>query len=233
MDIARQYLARDPVYYVNMLTHLEAPTTRILYAAADGLLLESDWLCCVSAAGDEAVQRILPLLSTPDLLVFEPILYAPVEALAYRRGMLCYPCRYTKEEPIPIKLPPGIAIEPLGHEYDDFVASHYTHAEGNAEYLRSRIDDGMFGLFERGAVAGFIGIHGGGEMGLLEILPAYRRKGYAALLEAWMINHRLSLGRIPHGEVETWNAASLALQKRLGMTVSEKTCAWYERADPR
>ena len=157
------------------------------------------------------------------------ILYEPLEKLGFRRDMLCYPCCYTSPRPLPIELPAGVEIRPLTHEHDDFVLAHYRHGEGDADYMRSRIDDGMFGLFENGVLAGFVGIHGGGEMGLLEVLPAYRRKGYALLLEARMINHRLALGHLPHGEVETWNEASMALQRRLGMTFSENTCAWFER----
>ena len=226
---AKQYLGRDPLYYVGFFDMLEAPNTRILYAAEDGLLLYNGWLNCLSARSETAVRSMLPRIIGNDALAFEDILYEPLEKLGFRRDMLCYPCCYTSPRPLPIELPAGVEIRPLTHEHDDFVLEHYRHGEGDADYMRSRIDDGMFGLFENGVLAGFIGIHGGGEMGLLEVLPAYRRKGYALLLEARMINHRLALGHLPHGEVETWNEASMALQRRLGMTFSENTCAWFER----
>lgn len=226
---ARQYVRRDPVYYAGLVDMIDAPETRLLYAAEDGLLLYTGWLNAVSAKSDAAMQRILPMIIGNDVLAFEDMLYTPLEALGFRRDMLCYPCRYAGSEPLPRELPAGVEIRPLTHAHDDFVLAHYHHGEGDADYMRSRIDDGMFGLFENGVLAGFIGIHGGGEMGLLEVLPAYRRKGYALLLEAHMINHRLSLGQVPHGEVETWNEASMALQRKIGMTFSENTCAWFER----
>ncbi len=226
---ARQYLRRDPVYYAGLLDMLEAQETRLLYAAEDGLLLYTGWLNGISARSETAIRTMLPLIIGDDVLAFEDMLYAPLEALGFCRDMLCYPCRYMGAEPLPVALPAGVEIRPLTHEHDDFVRAHYHHGEGDADYMRSRIDEGMLGLFENGALAGFIGVHGGGEMGLLEVLPAYRRKGYAQLLEKQMINHRLSRGRVPHGEVETWNEASMALQKKLGMTFSECTCAWYAR----
>ena len=52
-------------------------------------------------------------------------------------------------------------------------------------------------------------------MGLLEILPEYRRLGLAYALEAHLINHLLSLGRVPFCQVALYNEASIRLQKKL------------------
>ena len=44
-----------------------------------------------------------------------------------------------------------------------------------------------------------------------------------------MINQELARGRIPFGQVVTDNAPSLALQRSLGMTLSEGTLYWLSR----
>lgn len=75
-------------------------------------------------------------------------------------------------------------------------------------------------------IAGFIGSHDEGSMGMLEIFPAYRRLGLGSALEAWLINHELSLGHTPFAQVFTSNLPSMSLQEKMSMTCSTKTNAW-------
>lgn len=76
------------------------------------------------------------------------------------------------------------------------------------------------------ALAGFIGEHLEGSMGLLEVLPEYRSKGYGYKLETFLINHFLRLNVIPFCQVRINNSESLALQKKIGMEISELTTFW-------
>jgi tRNA (guanine37-N1)-methyltransferase len=64
---------------------------------------------------------------------------------------------------------------------------------------------------------------------MLEVLPNYRKRGLAFALEAHMINHLLVLGRRAFCQVSVDNAASIALQKKLGMSVSDSVISWIER----
>ena len=77
-----------------------------------------------------------------------------------------------------------------------------------------------------GQLVGFIGEHLEGSMGLLYIFPEFRRRGYGAALEKRLIAKTMEAGFVPFGQVETGNAESLRLQKKLGMTVSEKPILW-------
>jgi GNAT superfamily N-acetyltransferase len=79
---------------------------------------------------------------------------------------------------------------------------------------------------DRGNPVGFIGEHLEGSMGLLYVFPEYRRHGYAVALEKAMIARTLKEGFIPFGQVEKGNHASLALQKKIGMTVSDNLICW-------
>lgn len=63
-------------------------------------------------------------------------------------------------------------------------------------------------------------------MGLLEVLPAYQRKGYATMLESYLINYFLDQGWVAYCQVIENNQASLQLQKKLGLTISQNVSFW-------
>ena len=222
---ALRYLRRDPLHFAGMLAALESPNTQIIHANSRGVLLSDSDFNFLSVQFAQTAKKLIPLLERKDVLAFEPILYDPLCKLGYMQKMVCYPCQYEASQPISFHLPPNVEIHPLSHKYDDLIFTHY-HLD-DQDYLLSRVDEGMFGIFERNNLAGFIGIHDNDEIGLLVILPAFRRKGYATLLESFMINHQLAKGRMPRGEVKIGNDASLSLQRKLGMTISDKTCAWF------
>ena len=63
-------------------------------------------------------------------------------------------------------------------------------------------------------------------MGLLEILPVYRRKGYGTELESFMIAEMLRQGLIPYCQFKTDNLESRALQEKIGLRISDQTICW-------
>jgi tRNA (guanine37-N1)-methyltransferase len=73
---------------------------------------------------------------------------------------------------------------------------------------------------------GFIGKHAEGSMGLLEVLPENRRQGLARTLESFLIDRELREGNLPYCQVFRDNAASLALQKKLGLQLAEGLVIW-------
>lgn len=75
-------------------------------------------------------------------------------------------------------------------------------------------------------LAGFIGLHGEGGIGMLEVFPEYRRRGLAAALVQGMVRRRLAEGAIPFGHIVKGNEPSLRLQKKLGFRFSEEFVYW-------
>ena len=226
---AFSYLSADRVHHAGMLALLFKPETQILFAGAEGALLFYDqWLYLSSAANEAAAREMLGLIGqTGDVLLHQPYLSHALAAGGRAHDMDCHPCLYERETPIPLTLPEGVEVRLLTAADAPFVQAHYRAGSFEMPYITGRIGAGMLGLYEKGALAGFIGTHDEDEMGMLEILPAFRRKGYAYLLEASLINRLLAQGRSVHCEVETDNAASLALQKKLGMTVGTGTLSWF------
>lgn len=68
--------------------------------------------------------------------------------------------------------------------------------------------------------------HDDGSMGMLEILPPFRRRGYAAQLEAFLIAAALSDGRTPYCHVVDGNEASLRLQQKMGLICTRLPAIW-------
>ena len=83
--------------------------------------------------------------------------------------------------------------------------------------------------YDQDQLIGFIGEHLEGSMGILYVLPAFRRKGYGAALQRRLIAKTMAEGYIPFGQVEKDNHASLHLQKKLGMTQSGNLIVWMWR----
>ena len=142
--------------------------------------------------------------------------------------MDCRHAVYPSKKPLTYTLPEGAQIRPLGPEHIGFVHEHY-HMVDDIGYIRERIEAGMYGAFVGGIIAGFVGTHDERSMGLLEILPEYRRLGLAYALEAHLINHLLSLGRVPFCQVSIRNEPSIELQKKLGLELSTTVIHWLAR----
>ena len=130
-------------------------------------------------------------------------------------------------------LPPqeeGVDIRPLTQDDLPFLYAHYGHA--TREYLAGRIDDGvMIGAYVDGQLAGFIGEHVEGSMGLLHIMPAFRRRHLGFQLERADIRRTMLRGHTPFCQVAAHNSASRSLQRRLGMTEAEGMLYWIT-SDP-
>ena len=117
-------------------------------------------------------------------------------------------------------------ISRLTEESLQAVCSNYVKGD-DIEYIRDRIQKGcMFGAFADGKLAGFIGIHQEGAIGMLEVLPQYRGRGIAKALETYVINLSLEAGHIPYGQVVKENEASKKLQECLGLYFSKTLVYW-------
>jgi len=108
----------------------------------------------------------------------------------------------------------------------DTILEHYKLVS-NKDYLVSRINDkSIFGIYENNTLAGFIGIHSEGSIGMLEIFPEFRRKGYGYILEAFVIEQLLDKGYTPYCHVVEGNNPSYKLQEKLGYKKTSKPSIW-------
>ncbi len=140
----------------------------------------------------------------------------------------CYIAVRLSQEPFQIKT--DTVLKPLTHEHLEFVIQTYRMAKfysNPEESFTEALDRGMIGAFVDGQIAGFIGRHTEGAMGMLEVLPNFRRRGLGKALEQKLINDYLSEGKIPYCHILETNAASLALERDLGFLISEESSVYW------
>lgn len=113
--------------------------------------------------------------------------------------------------------PSGLSVRPLDEGDLDAVLARYSLL--TPEEVRDHVGRGwVFGGYgPSGELVGFIGEHDEGSMGMLEVFPEHRRRGYGRALEAARIRALRACGRTPYCHVAPGNAASRALQAGLGL----------------
>ena len=75
--------------------------------------------------------------------------------------------------------------------------------------------------------AGFIGIHAEGCMGMLFVLPRFRRCGYGREMELFLTGEVMKWGLYPYGQVFVTNKASLSLQATTVYAPGESVMFWF------
>ena len=110
------------------------------------------------------------------------------------------------------------------------VAAHYKLE--SKEEIAATIEHGlMFGAEVDGELAGFIGMHTDGSVGMLEVFKKYRRCGVGSALVSHMNNYHADRGWTVYGQVYFDNDVSLAMQRRLGLAESEDYIRWISGKD--
>ncbi len=215
-----RWVQEDPLRY-QFLQDFHERGASILYSATDGIVLKRHRI--IYAAGtvsDPALFSDTFIALVCELSVRDALLQGGI----FRECFPCYQAVYTNGS-IPRKRS-DILIRQLTLEDMPFVLQNYHHPGANREHIEARIREYMIGAFIDGCCAGFAGIHEEGSIGLIEVLPEYRRRGIAEALESQVINWCIQNGRLPYCHVLTDNTMSLALQRKLNLTLDPKPLYW-------
>lgn len=156
-----------------------------------------------------------------------------------KEDMECLQGAYTRREKLPVRGlygpdgrgEDGFAIRTLTEEYIPFVAEHYSEI-GSPEYVSERIRHGaVYGAFYDEKIVGFIANHEEGSIGMLYVLPEYRKRHVAMALETYCMNLAVERGEIPYGQVVLGNEASIRLQEKMGICFAKGTIVWMGWAE--
>lgn len=218
---------KGEVTYADFLVSLREKTAKVLIADEDGVLISvSDTTYAVALFNDEAYLRFakeLVGLNKP-IAVHEGKLVHYLVEQGMDLTLTCIQAVYTKEEHFALN--EDVLIRPLKQGDLDVVLAHYHHL-ADESYIRDRLAKGvMIGAEVDGQLAGFMGRHSEGAMGMLEILPAFRRRSLGSELEKAYINRLLDASITPYCHVVEANEASLHLQRKLGLVFSEEKVYW-------
>lgn len=120
-------------------------------------------------------------------------------------------------------------IRVLGPGYAETILRHYSHPDYLApgELERMLGSRRVLGGFEDGRLVGFIGEHEDGSLGLLEVFPESRRRGWGSALVATKANRQLAAGFTPWAQVWPGNEASLSLMASLGFVECATGQMWF------
>lgn len=226
---AVRYLSKDPLLHVDMLESIRHGHAELRQVSDQGVLLydKTSGVVMMSAENEAAAGRMTDAAAQGDMVVAHQNFYIPElqEKSPLQKRMTCHQAAYFPKNPLP-DVRSSVKICPLDERYLDFIMEHYTHAD-DEEYLRERLRSGvMFGAFAKGICAGFIGMHGEGSIGMLEVLPEYRRRGVAQALESFQVNRLLARGNVPYAQIVVGNTASLELHRKLHFSISRATICW-------
>ena len=225
--IARTWFSRDPLLHADMTEALRRGLGVIASAAERGVLVSADEDSCgmLSCADLDTALTLLDGRRFPLLSIHQAELESPLcRELGMETWMRCRQAVYLGKEP------PAATeedIRPLTGEHLDFLQANYRHED--SEYLAWLLERrALFGAFREEKPVGFIGKHAEGSMGLLEVLPSFRRQGVGESLERFLIAREVERGNLPYCHVFTDNQASLALQQKLGLTLAEGSVIWLK-----
>ena len=228
-EAALKYLNQNKLLYLDMLEILRRGSGELLYAGEDGVLLYDRWgkEHLMSARDRAALDKILEYLPACEVVVGHELWYK--EELAKRFGLrqeqICRQAAWLHAELPTVPAFDG-QLRLLTQEWAPYVEAHYSHSFGGVAYIEGAIRRGMLGAFVGDTLAGFAGFHVEGAMGMLEVLPQYRRHGLGQALLLGTVRLALERGEYAFGQVFIDKEPSLALQRRAGMAVSEEILYW-------
>ena len=225
-----KYLSRDKRNNIHIIECLSRGLGEVLYARGEDIVVyqRDDRICMVNAGtpeqGKELLEKYIPK-EAELFVVGQDFMKKLLDENGYYTLFSCRQFLYTERTPLPVR---HKDIRRLDMDNLSYVCEHY--GMDNASYIHDRLLAGaMYGAFVDGQLAGFIGMHSEGSLGMLYVDEAYRRQGLAASLVSYAANRMLERGWTPYGHVITGNEASMRLQEKLGFYQARNTFWWLKK----
>ena len=226
---ALEFLNKDYLLNVDMIECIRRDICRILYASDKAVLIVADsgWVHMLSCEDRELGLELIKTHQPPWVVLHQMDMREAVAVLGYRIGDECWQSAYTKTTPMEETL---ADIRRLDRRFLKRIADNYELAD--EEEIAALLDAGViYGAFAGGELAGFIGRHEEGSVGLLFVFPEFRRMGIAEALERNYVNRELAEGNVAYGQIFVGNTPSRQLQEKLGMDFSDKFICWCGKSE--
>lgn len=229
-------LKGDKLHHMGMLALIERGQARLVWMDDTGILLEDEksGAYMLTTRNKEAGEQILKQVfsekeaNVPTCFVtHQEFMRKIVEERFHLKQVKegCLQMVYTRKEALPAV---KADIRRLNMADLPTVTVHYDLL--SEKECAERIENGaMYGIYVDDILAGFVGEHEEGSMGMLEVFPAYRGRGLAKALETDLINRTLKRGYTPFCQVFPDNEASVSLQNVLGLYQAKEKIWWFTR----
>lgn len=230
---ALKWLYQDELLNLMSINMLETGYVNIEFSGAQSLLLanQSNYMihCKNHDEWPSLVERLLKIIATDRFVILRAHEKWYLDDLMEKSGFTdlevyfnsIYPNNFSLDH----QIPEGVTIRPLTMADFSFVRKIYLTVDSD-EYITERINEGMLGAFVDEKLAGFIGTHEDGSIGLLEVLPEFRRKGIARALETQMVKRLWSLNRRAFGNIAQDNSLSRTVHEKIGLPISKQPVYW-------
>ena len=222
-----EYLNRDYLLNVSITEPINRGTAEVLYASKDCVMVRdknSDVIMLLTE-NTRLADRLLDTVpeSTTHIVAHNSALADLIESkLGYKRRVPCNQAVYRKK-PFEIDQK-GLEIRLMREEEAEEASAMYFGSQESAiEHIKKGL---IYCGLHNGRIAGMIGRHYEGSMGLLVVKEEYRRQGYGGIMEKFLINSLLEKGLTPYCQIIEGNTASLNLQRKLGLDISENLLYW-------
>lgn len=216
------YIQKDPISYAHIFELLDRNYS-IIFESEEGFIIK-----------DEDVGFIYMSFNDKEIMKRELTKKRYEHYISYDKEVVdfyndsnktieLYQFVYTSKNTFDVS---GYDIRVLSTDYADYIDSFYKPIGPGETSFDALNKKNVLGLFENGVLAGIIGRHPEGCVGMLHIFENYRRKGYAEILEKSMINKLLKENQKVFCEVKADNSISNHLQTKLGMIKGNKSLYW-------
>lgn len=222
-----KYLQDGRLAHIPMLSAVQKGDAEVVCASERGVaLMETTGnVHFLSAADAEEANRMIGLIDRSYMMVvgFKEIADIAMEKYGFSEALECYYAAYLHKEPLPLET--ELHIVPAASE-DIKVIKEIYHMISEEEIDQIFEAGNLFSAYMNDEFVGFGGFHLEGSMGLLEILPEHKRKGYGTQIETFLINEALRRGKIPYAEIVKENDISIRLQEKLGLSFGSTPVWW-------
>ena len=226
---ALEFLNKEYLLNVDMIECIRRDICQIVYASDKAVLIAADggWVWMLSCEDRALGLALIRTHQPPWVVLHQMDMREAVAGLGYRIGDECWQSAYTKTTPMEETL---ADIRRLDRRFLKRIADNYELADEGE--IAALLDAGViYGAFAGGDLAGFIGKHEEGSVGLLFVFPEFRRMGIAEALERNYVNRELSEGNLAYGQILVGNTPSRQLQEKLGMDFSDKFICWCGKSE--
>lgn len=233
LSSALVYCKKDPLRTADISEPINLGIAKVAASCKKGILVYLPYSRFYQICADdrETTEKLLPSMTEPWDMV---VTHHPYEEDVLSDRFSLSPMErvvnavYRKKTP-PVLPETNAVIRPLTENSLREVLSVYTLYDAEEEMRFSLSRGELLGAFVNEKLVGFISFHAEGSMGMLEVLPEFRRLGYGTALVGEQIKHCLAQKRLPFGQIFCTNEPSLAMQKKLGFCFSPAEIRWFCR----
>lgn len=201
----------------------------ILYAEEDGVLCFYHGIHALYGTSGQGLGKCLALVQKSNCFVCSSSEEGDAVINKFfnlSRKKPCYQILYDKV--FGAELPSDTVVKTLlpTRENVDFVTETYTLGFSRDEIKKLMQRFSFYATYTNGEISGYIGRHDEGSIGILEIMPKFRRKGLGAFLVDYSVKQLIKNGEIAYCNIEMQNENSLKMHEKLGFYPSKKLVFW-------